>query len=760
MRSFFRNMLIARRIALAFGVLLLLAGAGGVMALLTMQQLSEELSEIVTNYNEKIRLASEVRDEGRQRAEQIRNMLLTEEEEKIEEYKALFDASVERYTALILELDELISEEEEQLMMDRIRSSSAATFPVMNVMMQNIMDGFGEDSLETLQNEGAALQSELLEALTAFVRLEQGRIDQASSEAERAAREGLLVVLATSGAIFLFILVIWYLLSRSLTVPLQGIVQIMDSLRENGDFSVRCKDHGRSELGLMASGFNDLMDSLQGNIDAIRHGMGEIASGRLGVQIESDARGDLAELRDNINGTVLSIGETVGAIRAVMQNVAEGRFDRTVESGARGDLAELGESVNETISTLNGAIGSIDQVMGAVANGDFSARVDLELSGDLNGLKQHLNTSLDALGEALERSVRVAVAQSEGDLASRVEGEYSGQLAVLKAAINGSQEKVSGAIGEIATTAGAVAGAGEQIYQTSTDLSQRSQEQAASIEETAASMEEMTASVKQNSDNAGQADQLATTARGLAEEGGTVMDRATSAMNAISESSQKISDIISVIDGIAFQTNLLALNAAVEAARAGEQGRGFAVVAGEVRTLAQRSADAAKEISSLIADSTEKVQEGAGLVDEAGHSLGEIVHGIKKVSDIVAEIAAASAEQTSGIEQVNNAIAQMEGLTQDNVELVEKAAAASESMKQQADGMRELVSFFKVEEVELSSVEGAAERAESAHSVVEGGHVEGGQDTEDAAQQATHPAPARPSSTPRRVESDTEWDEF
>lgn len=703
MGAFFRDLSIAKRIAVSFGLILVLAGSGGGLVLLNMNKLSDQLTQIVTNYNVKIQLASDIRDEGRQRAESIRNMLLTEDEDKLEQYKADFDGSVKRYTALILELDELINDDDERSMMDLVRKSSAATFPVMNVMMQNIMDGFGEDSIEVLQSEGAALQTELLTALDDFVTLEKQRINQASAEAEKVARDGLIVVITASVAIFVFILIVWFLLSRSMSRPLQGIVTLMSRLRETGDFSVRCRDYGKSELGLMASGFNQLMDSLQTNIDAIRQGMREVASGKLSAQVTSDAKGDLAELRDSINETVNELNNMVNEVREVMQNVALGNFDRTVDSGARGDLADLGDNVNESISSLNSAISSIDSVMSSVAMGDFSARVEVALSGDLAGLRKHLNASLDALSGALTGSVEVAVAQSEGDLTSRVGGDHAGQLGVLKDAINASQEKVAGAVGEIARSAVTVAGASEQIYRTSTDLSQRTQEQAASIEETAASMEEMTASVKQNSDNAGQADQLAISARDLAEEGGVVMERATNAMNAISESSQKISDIIDVIDGIAFQTNLLALNAAVEAARAGEQGRGFAVVAGEVRTLAQRSAEAAKEISSLIADSVDKVNEGAGLVDEAGHSLGEIVHSIKKVSDIVAEIAAASAEQTAGIDQVNNAITQMEALTQDNVELVEKTAAASETMSQQADGMRGLVSFFKVDGVDLSA---------------------------------------------------------
>lgn len=755
MQGFFKNLSIAKRIGLSFGLILLLAAAGGGLVLLNMSQLGDQLIDIVTNYNVKIQLASEVRDEGRQRAEAIRNMLLTEDEDELSRFKAEFDGSVKRYTDLILKLDEMIEDEDEQAMMDRIRQSSAATFPVMNVMMHNIMDGFGEDSIETLHTEGAALQNALLKALDDFVELEKSRITEASNVAEQVARDGLMVVVVASVAIFLVILVVWYLLSRSMTRPLKGIVMLMGRLREYGDFSVRSHDYGKSELGQMAAGFNELMDSLQSNIDAIRTGMREVANGKLSAQVVSDAKGDLAELRDSINETVNSLNSTVNEIREVMQNVALGNFDRTVESEARGDLADLGDNINESISSLNSAVSSIDSVMSAVAKGDFSARVEVNLSGDLGGLRKHLNASLDALSGALEKSVEVAVSQSEGDLTTRVEGNHAGQLGVLKDAINASQSKVSGAVGEIARSAVTVASASEQIYRTSTDLSQRTQEQAASIEETAASMEQMTASVKQNSDNAGQADQLAISARDLAEEGGEVMGRATNAMNAISSSSQKISDIIDVIDGIAFQTNLLALNAAVEAARAGEQGRGFAVVAGEVRTLAQRSAEAAKEISSLIADSVDKVNEGAGLVDEAGHSLGEIVHSIKKVSDIVAEIAAASAEQTAGIDQVNNAITQMEALTQDNVELVEKTAAASETMSQQADGMRGLVSFFTVDGIDLHVASSSTYSAAEESSIVEGEIEEEPVAVETQSESAPPPKRVADAGHP-----DAEWAEF
>ncbi len=231
-----------------------------------------------------------------------------------------------------------------------------------------------------------------------------------------------------------------------------------------------------------------------------------------------------------------------------------------------------------------------------------------------------------------------------------------------------------------------------------TNLSQRTEEQAASLEETSSAMEEMTSTIQQNAGNSKQANSLAQSARDTAENGGRVVGEAVAAMEAINESSKKISDIIGVIDEIAFQTNLLALNASVEAARAGDQGRGFAVVADEVRNLAGRSATAAKEIKELIQDSSSKVEEGSGLVNQSGETLEEIVNSVKKVSDIVAEISTASEEQAAGIDEVNKAVIQMDELTQQNAALVEEAAAASESLGEQAESLERLIRFFNVGE--------------------------------------------------------------
>ncbi|MDD5247906.1 MAG: Cache 3/Cache 2 fusion domain-containing protein [Rhodocyclaceae bacterium] len=341
----------------------------------------------------------------------------------------------------------------------------------------------------------------------------------------------------------------------------------------------------------------------------------------------------------------------------------------------------------------------VAEIVDAATMGVLTMRVGLEdKTGFFSSLSLGINNLLETTQKALESTSEVLNRVARGDLTRTVDNDYIGIFGDLKADTNTTVERLREVVGRIKEASEAINTASKEIAAGNQDLSSRTEEQASSLEETASSMEELNATVKQNAENARQANELAHSSNEIATRGGEMVKRVVATMDGIQDSSRKIADIIGVIDSIAFQTNILALNAAVEAARAGEQGRGFAVVATEVRNLAQRSATAAKEIKALIAESVDKVEGGAKLVQQAGSTMDEVVNSFQRVAALVGDITAASREQSSGIEQVTQAVSQMDEVTQQNAALVEEAAAAAESLEEQAQGLVQAVGSFKLAE--------------------------------------------------------------
>ncbi|AKZ61546.1 chemotaxis protein [Herbaspirillum hiltneri N3] len=436
-----------------------------------------------------------------------------------------------------------------------------------------------------------------------------------------------------------------------------------------------------------------------------------------------------------------------------------------------GPLLDMSRQITVTMSKLT----RLQQDVSKQLYNESQARYDTFLTMTIAAIVIGLSVALimgiwlvRAISGPLNEAVRVARGVADGDLTQTIEVHSRDEAGQLMEALKTMNARLQQIVGEVRVSTDTISTASSEIASGNLDLSARTESQAGSLEETASAMEELTSTVKQNADNARQANQLAASASQIAQEGGSVVGQVVVTMNNINDSSKKIVDIISVIDGIAFQTNILALNAAVEAARAGEQGRGFAVVASEVRSLAQRSAAAAKEIKTLIDDSVQKVGEGSKLVEQAGVTMDEVVASVKRVTDVMGEITAASQEQSSGIEEVNRAITQMDETTQQNAALVEQAAAAAQSLQDQAQRLTQSVSVFKLDgNHQLAPTPAAAAAVRTVDITPRPAAVTAGGKSSKPRQSSTAPAKAaRPTAAPALPasaavkSSDDDWEQF
>jgi len=529
------------------------------------------------------------------------------------------------------------------------------------------------------------------------------RIDQAAEashkESETNAHNSELMLAAAAAMAATLAMFILVLLGRDILRSIGGepvfAVEVANRVAR-GDLTSEMHLRDGDTTSILA-GIARMQDAIKGIVAAQNRMKQEHDAGTISYRIDAKPfSGSYREMADGVNELVATHISVKMQIIDVVGKYAKGDLSVDIDRlpGEKAKITEAIDAVKHSLHSVNGEIGKL---VAAASMGDFSPRGDAaryeydfrEMVEGLNRLMESADAGLDAVASTLNK-----VAQ--GDLTVRVEGDLRGQFAKLQADTNKTVEQLAQVINQIRESSDSINLASKEIAQGNNDLSQRTEEQASSLEETASSMEELTATVRQNAENSRQANQLAAGASEVAVKGGDMVRQVVETMGGITESSKKIADIISVIDGIAFQTNILALNAAVEAARAGEQGRGFAVVATEVRNLAQRSANAAKEIKQLISDSVNTVEAGSKLVNEAGSTMDEIVSSVKRVTDIMAEITAASQEQSGGIEQVNQAVTQMDEVTQQNAALVEQAAAAAESLQEQAGTLVQAVSVFKV----------------------------------------------------------------
>jgi len=610
--------------------------------------------------------------------------------------KALEDIDRERKKIIegIQNLEKVIHSDKGKEILGRLKSARETYVTEQNRFIELVKAGKSAELVALMQGGLRTAQTSYIGVADELIKHQAELMYKMGKETAESVNGAIRLVVILGVLASLLTLFFSWFITRSITGPITKAVAAADAVAA-GKLDVAIDSSARDETGRLLASMSKMQDTLQGFVAAQSEMKRQHEAGTISYRIDDKrfcgSYGDMARMTNELVAAHIAVKMRV---IEVVSEYAKGNLSPDMDK-LPGEKAQITAVIDGVKANLQGIAAQIQTLVDAAGHGDYAMRgdevkFDHEFRRMVAGLNQLMQTSEAALSDV----GRVLGAVAKGDLTEKISNDYQGMLGRLKDDSNKTVENLTEIVNQIKDASETINTASSEISQGNTDLSQRTEEQASSLEETASSMEELTSTVKQNAENARQANQLAVGASDVAMKGGEVVRQVVTTMSGISESSKKIADIIGTIDGIAFQTNILALNAAVEAARAGEQGRGFAVVATEVRNLAQRSANAAKEIKALIEDSVGRVDAGSRLVDEAGQTMDEIVSSVKRVTDIMAEITAASQEQSSGIEQVNHAITQMDQVTQQNAALVEEAAAAAESMQEQAGNLLQAVSQF------------------------------------------------------------------
>ncbi|WP_126942001.1 methyl-accepting chemotaxis protein [Xanthomonas sp. BRIP62418] len=696
--NFTRRLRIGARLATGFGLLLALITLISIVALQGNRTQNKELNKVVDVSLAKMVALTTLLDINNDMIVARREMTLLRDPEKFGDYQARIKGLVERYELTWKDYNEKFPAPDAaaRARRTRIEEMRAIAMPINRQIGERLAAGDYDSAVAiTLEKARPAMRA-WNQAIAESV-AEQKKAIAASAAQANDANQSSNTMIWVFGTLSLLLggLTAW-IITQSLTKPLSQALASVNAVAR-GDLSVMSNDTTQDEIGQMLRASDEMVAMLQRYSHQTTLMIHKHAGEDISHRMPESFPGIYGELAQGINTMMFEHLDAIVDAIAVLEEYARGDLRRDARRlpASRAFLHESMDAAKASLLAINTEIKRLAQ---SAANGDFAARGDRDrfqhdfqvMIDDLNSMMHISDTNLARLSGLLE-------AVAHGDLTARIDGEFNGVFAKMRDDANATAGQLATIVGRIQHSVTTISSAAGEIAAGNQDLSHRTEQQAANLEETAASMEELTSTVRQNAEHARQANQLAIGAAGVASQGGEVVGQVVATMSGIEASSKKIADIISVIDGIAFQTNILALNAAVEAARAGEQGRGFAVVASEVRTLAQRSSGAAKEIKDLIDDSVQRVVEGSALVRSAGTTMTEVVASVQRVTDIMGEISAASQEQSAGIEQVNTTVTQMDEATQQNAALVEEATAAARAMEEQATQLTEAVAIFKID---------------------------------------------------------------
>ncbi|HEL2978540.1 TPA: MCP four helix bundle domain-containing protein [Stenotrophomonas maltophilia] len=694
--KWFHDLPIARKLAVGFTLTTLMTVVLGAFALVRLSEANAQLSAMASNDIPSVQYLGEVRSQlGEFRTYELAQLSMLDQPEKVADYNKRMDDTAAVVREQLAAYAKLPAGAKERELYRAVQTDIDGYFAANAKLREAATAGDGVVARQISDDQSRPLRRKAFEDLKALgaysSSLMQGKIDNANATH----RNSMLAIIAAVVLLVVVAATLAVVISRAVVGPLGKAVNAIQAVAR-GDLSVTTQSTGKDEAGRMLAATAEMTAMLrrfseQTQLMAQMHAGPDISH-----RIPEDFPGVYGQLASGINTVIFEHLDAIRDAIDVLNQYATGNLtpDARRLPGSRAILHESMDAAKASLLAINT---QIQQLASAAAAGDFSQRGDAQrFNHDFRLMIEQLNSMMQVADGNLGQLSQLLQSIAAGDLTARMDGQFNGVFARMRDDANTTVAQLTQIVGQIQASASSITLAAGEIASGNSDLSRRTEQQAANLEETAASMEELTSTVRQNAEHARQANQLAIGAHGVASQGGEVVGQVVTTMSAIEASSKKIAEIISVIDGIAFQTNILALNAAVEAARAGEQGRGFAVVASEVRTLAQRSAAAAKEIKGLIDDSVGKVAEGSSLVHQAGSTMGEIVASVQRVTDIMAEISAASQEQSAGIEQVNQTVVQMDETTQQNAALVEEATAAARAMEDQAVQLGEAVARFRL----------------------------------------------------------------
>jgi methyl-accepting chemotaxis protein len=687
-----QNLTIGRRLTLGFAALALLILVMGAFAAQRMGKAQDTVravtQESVPSIRDLGRLATMLAE---YRVSERGLVASYEDAAKSAEYAAELDEGTKQFHELASAYAAKIADTHERKLYEDVQAKAVRYFD----NSRRLVEGLKTGDMAPAKQAGDLRQA-TADAVAALLDYNIVLLNKAVAAQEAGYRFNLWAIGAMLAIALALAIVSAVFITRSIVKPLTQVVAVAQSVAR-GELDGRIPASDKSEIGRLADAMRDMVGVLRSYAGAQGEMFDQHELGEIDHRIPVDRfPGAYARMAEQTNALVASHIDAILHILDVVAAYGRGDLSRDVDR-MPGKKAEAAAAVDAVKAGMQAVNAEIKHLVDAAVDGDFSQRGDAaRFAHFYRELIESLNMLMATADDGLAEVGSVLSAMAEGDLSRRIDTALPGRFGQLAGNANRTVEQLTAIVGQIRSGSESINTAAAEIASGNDDLSQRTEQQAASLEETASSMEELTSTVKQNADNARQASQLAIGATEIARQGGQVVGQVVTTMSAIHESSRKVADIIGVIDGIAFQTNILALNAAVEAARAGEQGRGFAVVASEVRSLAQRSAGAAKEIKQLITESVGQVGEGSALVDRAGQTMREIVTSVQRMTDFIADISAASQEQSAGIEQVNHAITQMDEGTQQNAALVEEASAAARSLEQQASQLVETVAAFRV----------------------------------------------------------------